>query len=38
MIDFGIAKKYVGERFVKGQPNTFYHVRKPNTFEVRHNS
>eukprot|EP01052_Picozoa_sp_SAG31_P012552 SAG31_NODE_736_length_12477_cov_60.959363_8_plen_273_part_00 len=33
IIDFGIAKKYVGERFIKGGPNVFYHVRKPNTLE-----
>ena len=31
--DFGIAKKYAGEKFVKGAPNTHYHLNKPNTLE-----
>lgn len=33
VIDFGIAKKYVGERFIRGGENVFYHVKKPNTME-----
>ena len=33
IIDFGISKKWHGERYVKDKPNTFYIINKPNSGE-----